>query len=906
MDQHDDRPDPDALLGRVLAKQARQQGARLKIFVGYAPGVGKTYAMLESAGRLAAQGVDVVVGVVETHGRSETGRLLQALEVLPRRAVEYRGTRLAEFDLDKALERRPKVLLLDELAHTNAPGTRHPKRWQDALELLDAGIDVHTTLNVQHVESLNDIVLQITSIRVRETVPDSMLDRADEIEVVDVPPEELLARLREGKVYVPDQALRATGHFFRRGNLLALRELTLRRAAERLDADVLAYRREHEIETTWPAAERILVAVGPSPSSSRIVRAARRMAVGLRAPWVAVYVEAPDEYPMTREDRDRLQAHLRLAESLGGEVVRLSGSRVSDELLRYARDHNVTRIVTGKPTHSPARDYFKGSIVNRLVRDSGQIEVHFIAGDEGPTAGSDSPARRPRLVDRAGLAAAAVLVAAVTIVGQASRGLLSDADLLMTFLLVIMVVAFRFGRLPSLAAASLSVAAYDFFFVPPFFTFNVTNSRHLLTFAMMFGLGIVISGLTSRLQQQGREARVREDRTAALYSLTRELAAVIEEQAAADITARHAADTFGGRVTVLLRGADGRLAIRGRSHADASLSDDELGVAGWAGEHGRPAGSGTDTLPGAALTCMPLQSGPDTFGVIALERPSRDMLQVENRAFLDAFVRQAGLAIERARLAEQARVSALQARTEQMRSSLLSAVSHDMRTPLAAITGAGTALRDDHGRLDAAERAELFDTICVEADRMERLISNILDMVRLESGGIRPKREWVPLEEVVGSALARLASPLAGRDVQLELPSDLPLVFVDPILLEQVFVNLVDNATKYAGGAIGIGAKRHPDTLEITVFDSGPGLPPGQEARVFEKFYRGPGAPGGGVGLGLAICLGIVNAHGGSLSAANRPGGGAVFTVRLPIEAEPPPVGPIQDAPPPGAGESMS
>ncbi|MDO9171948.1 MAG: sensor histidine kinase KdpD [bacterium] len=900
----DERPDPDALLRRVQVEEGRRAGSALKIFFGYAPGIGKTYTMLESARRLRDAGVDVVVGCAETHGRAETAALLAGLEVLPRRDVAYRGTTLAEFDLDRALARRPAVLLVDELAHDNAPGSRHRKRWQDVLELLEQGIDVHTTLNVQHVESLNDVVSQITYVRVRETVPDSILERADEIEVVDLPPDELLERLRAGKVYIPEQARQAVDHFFRRGNLLALRELSLRRVAERIDADVRAYRHDYDIKATWPAAEHILVCVGPSPSSSRIIRGARRMAEGLRARWTAVYAEASDAFPMSPADEERLQGHLLLAESLGAEVVRLSGRRLADVLIDHAREHNVTRIVVGKPTHSRWRDRFTGSLVSRIVRGSGDIEVHFIAGDEAPDRPADGRARAPRRFDGKGYGVAALSVLAATAVGVLARDYLSQPDFVMMFLLTIMVAAYRYGRGPSLAAAGLAVAAYDFFFVPPFHTFSVEHARHLLTFLMMFAVGLVISGLTSRLRRQEHGARRRESRTAALYSLSRELASAQGAAQVARVTAAHAAAVFGGGAVVLTADAAGSLKEGGEGAAGLELSEEEFAVARWSAEHGRPAGGGTDTLPGSRVTCYPLRAGADTLGALAVATPSREMLAVEQRGFIEAFVRQAALAFERVRLVEEARVAALRARTEETRSALLGAVSHDLRTPLGAIVGAGSTLRDESGRLAPAQRQELCDTICSEAERMERLVANILDMVRLESGGIVPKREWVPLEETVGSALSRLEARLGARAVRLDLPPQLPLLSVDPVLFEQVFINLIENVIKHGGPdtPLEIAARAAGATLEIEVADRGPGLPAGAGEQVFEKFYRGPEVRTGGVGLGLAICRGIVHAHGGTIAAANREGGGAVFRIAMPLQEAPPAVAPASEAETPERG----
>ncbi len=887
----DPRPDPDALLRRVQAEQTGDDRATLKIFFGYAPGVGKTYTMLDAARRLRAQGIDVVVGCVETHGRAETEALLEDLEVLPRRTIHYRGATLTEFDLDGALARRPQVLILDELAHTNAPESRHQKRWQDALELLEAGISVHTTLNVQHVESLNDVVTQITTVRVRETVPDSILERADEIELVDLPAEELLGRLRDGKVYVPERARAAIESFFRRGNLLALRELALRQAAQHVDEDVRAYRRAYDIATTWPAAERILVCVGPSPSSAQLIRGARRMAAGLRATWVAVYAEAPDAYPMTAQDRERLQANLRLAESLGASVVRLAGHRVADEILRYAREHNITRIVIGKPTHARRWDVVRGSLVSRIVRGSGDIEVHFIGGDataRDPATVVTPPRRR---FDWQGAGLALALVAGVTAVGAVARQQLSQPDMVTAFLLAIMLVAFRYGRAASLIASALAVVAYDVFFVPPFYTLSVEHSRHVLTFAMMFGVGLVISGLTARLRRQERDARGRESRTAALFALARDLASAASEQETAQAAALHATGVFGGEAFVLLRGDDGGVVVRGRHPASADLNDQELAVARWASEHGRPAGRSTDTLPGARVTCVPLRSGGTALGALAVNPSSREALEVEQRRFLEAFAGQTALAVERAQLVEGARTAALRVRTEEMRSALLSAVSHDLRTPLAVITGASTALRDDRGQLTTDQRVELLDTVCAEADRMERLIVNILDMVRVESGGIAPRREWVPLEEVVGSALGRLEKRLRGLEVVVDLPASLPLLSADPLLLEQVIVNLVDNAARYGAGdgPLEVRGWARDGAIVFEVADRGPGLALGDEDRIFEKFYRGERSQGVGAGLGLAICRAIVEAHGGTIVAENREGGGARLRVQLPA-SEPPPL----------------
>jgi two-component system, OmpR family, sensor histidine kinase KdpD len=893
MNEQLERPDPDVLLQRMQAEEARSKRGKLKVFFGFAPGVGKTYRMLQVARDLVSdQKVDLAIGVVEVHGRRETAALVLGLELLPRRKVEYRGRTLDEFDLDAALARKPKVLLVDELAHTNAPGSRHPKRWQDVEELLEAGIDVLTTMNVQHVESLNDVVAQITRVQVRETVPDWVLDRADAIELVDIAPEELLERLQEGKVYLPDQAKQAAQHFFQRGNLLALRELALRRTAQHVDEDVREFREEHGVASTWPAGERIVVCVGPAPSSGRLVRAAARMAAGLRCPWVACYVEATAVKPPSDADRERLEAHLRVAETLGATVTRLSGSSIATALLHYARRHNATRIVIGKPTHSRFRDRLRGSLVDAVVRGSGDIDVLVISGDGGVEAPDPRERSAAEHAPVRHYVSAAALVGVTLGFSALLRGVANLPDLEMLFLLAVMVAAVWFGRGPSLLAAGLGVACYDFFFVPPFNTFFVHDRAYFLTFAMMFGVSFVMSELAGRLRRQEQDALSREERTAVLYALTRELASTDEPKRIALIAARHAAGIFTARAVVLGAGAEGELAALAEAPEGARIDVKDLGVAKWCFEHGELAGMDTDTLPGARTLCAPLRAGQTRLGVLALVPAHERAFTTDKRAFLDVFCRQVAAALERTRLSEAARTAALRAKTEELRSSLLSAVSHDLRTPLATITGAATSLRDDR-RLGSETRAELVDSIVDQAERLERLVGNLLDMTRLESGTVALKRDWVPLDEMIGSALTRLEAILGDRDVAVSIAADVPLLLVDPVLFEQVFVNLLENAEKYTPerSAIEIVARRDAERVLVDVSDRGPGLPSGTEERVFEKFYRGQHTGLAGAGLGLAICKGIVEAHGGTIRAKNRAGGGATFEISIPSGGTPPELG---------------
>ncbi len=874
----DDRPDPDALLAQVQAEEIRASRAHLKIFFGASPGVGKTYTMLEAARRAVADGTDVVIGIVETHGRSETAALVHGLPVLPRRIIDHRGVKLDELDVDAALARRPALILVDELAHTNAPGSRHVKRWQDVIDLLDAGIDVWSTLNVQHVESLGDVIHQITGVKVRETIPDAVLERADELELVDLPPDELLGRLAEGKVYVPEQVARAAQNFFQRGNLLALRELALRLTAERVDADVLAYRREHGIAATWPTRDRILVCVGPSPGSERLIRATKRMAEGLHAPWLAASVELIGAPPLNAKDADRLEAHLRLTEQLGGQVVRLRGPSVPHALLDHAREHNITRIVAGKPTHSRWRDRLRGSLLDDLIRGSGPIEIHVIA----PVEGGPPPSPAASIGEHPGAwpyVWAAVAIAIVTTLCMLVAAYVSLADITMLYLIAIMVASLT-GRGPSILASSLAVAAFDFCFVPPRFAFAVSDARHLLTFAVMFASGLVISTLTARLRRQERDAIERERRTSALLAFTREVAAATDETEVAVVAARHLEDGLDAAAGVLV--PDGHGGIVPAAGLVALAGQDET-VARWAFEHRRTAGHGTDTLPGARVLAIPLIDGEVAVGVIALQRrKDAPVFQSDQVHLLDALARQTTLALGRVRLAAEAKESALRARTEELRSSLLSAVSHDLRTPLAVITGAATTLRDDGDRLSPEIRAELLESIVDDARRLERVLANLLQLTRVETG-LRPTREWVPADELVGAALTRLEDAIGDRQVQVDLEPDL-MLWIDPVLFEQVLINLIENALKHGAPPLSIRVAKAGAFVLLEVADRGAGLP-ADKPRLFEKFVRASAAPG--VGLGLAVVRAIVVAHDGTVVATDRPGGGAVFRISIPAGTAP-------------------
>lgn len=885
-----DRPDPDELLRRVVAEQERAKRGKLTIFFGAAPGVGKTYAMLEVArAEMEREKRDVVVGIAETHGRYETGAQLLGLELLPRLKLQHRGVDVEEFNLDAALARRPQVLLVDELAHTNAEGARHPKRWQDVEELLDAGIDVFSTMNVQHVESLNDIVAKVTGVRVRETVPDALLEQADELKLVDLPPDDLLERLRDGKIYVPAQALRALENFFKKGNLIALRELALRYTAERVDAQMREYRTAQGIQQTWAISEQLLVAVSPSPYSARLVRAARRMAAPLHARWFAVYVELPSARKLPQAMRTRLSHNLRLAEQLGAEVITLSGENATEEILRFARERNITKLILGKPLTTGWRERLRPSLVDQVIRQSGDIDVYVTAGDpDDQEVAPDKVARAPLHVPS--LVAATAVPALATAVTLLAFGRDQLPDVVMIYLLGIMLIASRFGMGASVLAAFLSVAAFDFCFVPPYLTFAVADFRHATTFVVMFLVAVVLSGLTQRVRNQAAAAREREGRTAMLYQLVRELAAAHDSQDVLQAAAIRLKATFASQVSVFAPRQDGQVACVHTTLEAGDGASRDVSIAQWVWANKREAGLGTGTLPSAGALYLPLTASGGLVGVLALkpEEPQR-FSELEQRRQVDTFAAQLALAMERASLAEETANVRREMEAEQLRSSLLSSVSHDLRTPLAVITGATSTLLQSAQPLETATQQDLLKTVLEEAERLNRLIRNLLDMTRLESGAVKVRKEWLPLEELLGAALNRVDARLAGREVHVALPADLPLVPCDAVLIDQALVNLLENAAKYSTGPVDISAELTTGEVIVEIADRGPGVPAGEERRIFEKFQRAgrEGSPDG-VGLGLTICRAIMAAHGGRIWVSSREGGGAAFRFALPVEGEQP------------------
>ncbi|HUO44489.1 MAG TPA: sensor histidine kinase KdpD [Burkholderiales bacterium] len=885
------RPDPDALLARVQHEEAKSRRGRLKIFFGACAGVGKTYAMLTAARQRRAEGVSLLIGAAETHGRVETAALLDGLPRLPSRKAEYRGRTFAEFDLDAALALQPPLIVVDELAHNNIEGSRHRKRWQDVEELLAAGSDVYTTLNVQHLESLNDVVGRITGVRVAETLPDHVFDAADEVTLVDLPPDDLLIRLKEGKVYMPEQAERAAANFFRKGNLIALRELALRRTADRVDAQMRAYRADQAIPHVWQAKERLLVCIGPAADET-LVRSAARLAASLHADWIAVYVETPELQRRPRADRARILDTLKLAGELGAETATLAGADVAATLLAYASSRNAGKLVLGRSPRPAWRRLLRPGLADRLAA-AREPDIFLIGSEAAPRAAPAASTVTRNGAGWAGYLWAVGICAATTVLAAALLSVFDLANVVMVFLLAVIAVALWFGRGPGALAACLSVAAFDFFFVPPKFRFTVSDTQYLFTFALMLMVALVIGQLAAKLKFEARIAQSRERRAAELAALARELSGALTVAQIVDIAGRRFDAIFNARTALLL--PDSREQVR-EPHAaqeTANLAEFDAAVGQWVYDHQQQAGLGTATLAAAAARYLPLKAPMRTRGALAFQPADPALLdEPEDMQLLDACVAQIALALERVHYVEVAQDALVTMESERLRNSLLSAISHDLRTPLTALVGlADTLAGADHA--GAASR-EIATAIRDKTQQLTGLVTNLLDMARLQTGKVQLKRGWQAIEEVVGSALRQMAETLARHHVTVVIPPDTPLCEFDPVLIERVLVNLLDNAAKYTppDSTVTIRAAHDPRFLTVTVEDDGPGLPPGEAEKLFDKFVRGEAESSQpGVGLGLAICRAIVNAHGGEIHAEPRPGGGARFAFRLPLGSPPPAAG---------------
>ena len=886
------RPDPDQLLAQVETEEKAARNGKLKIFLGYAAGVGKTYAMLEAGHQRREEGLDVVIGYIETHKRAETEAMVEGFEILPRKDIEYHGVSIPEMDVDTLLARKPRLALVDELAHSNAPGSRHPKRYQDVLDLLEAGIDVYTTLNIQHLESLNDVVAQITGVQVRETIPDIVLDEASELELIDLPPDELLTRLTEGKVYVPEQAARAIEKFFRKGNLTALREMTMRRAAERVDNQMRTYMRSRAINRVWAAGERILVCVSPSGLGERLVRSARRLADELNAEWFALYVETPSHDALPPEKRDQVARTLHLAGELGARVriipTENSPQAIAKTIMEYARKHNVTKIVAGKPVRPRWLDLVRGSMVDELIYRSGDIDVYVITStepagippEENPFQRHSSPSRYFWSV---------VLVVALTIFGHLVRHYLSPINLAMLYLLPVVVTAVFLGRGPSMLASFLGMLSFDFFFVPPYYTFAVSDTEYFLTFFVMLAVGLVISALSARAHEQAEAAQRRESDTAALYALSRDFAAADGLESVIKAIRTHITPEFGQDVIVFLPKGESLILYEDADTSPLPESrENELSLALWSFRHTTPAGYGTNTLPASEALYLPLKTSRQTVGVLSIKPIlAGQQLTTEQRRLLEAFASQLAQAIERVSLSEQSRQIKLLQSAEKLQNALINSISHDLRTPLVTITGALTSLDEQEKTLAPDRKRSLILTARSEADRLNRLVGNLLDMTRLEAGVLNVKATPSDVQDVIGASLGQCDARLAGRDVRVEIPAEFPTVNLDFVLIVHVLNNLIDNAIKYSaeGSPLDIKTGVLGQEMQISILDRGMGIPESDLERVFDKFYRveRPNQVGG-TGLGLAICKGIIEAHGGRIWARNRDGGGTILTIALPLK----------------------
>lgn len=886
-DDHDARPSPDALL-----EEARREGrGRLKIFLGAAPGVGKTYAMLENAHERMREGIDVVAGVVETHGRSETGALVQGVPVLPPRRVDYRGRTFEEMDLDGLIARRPRIALVDELAHTNIPGSRHVKRWQDVEELLASGIDVYSTLNIQHLDSLNDIVEQISGVKVRETLPDGVLASADEIELVDLSPQALIKRLEEGKVYVPEQARRAVRSFFSPGNLTALREMALRHAAERVDRQMVDYMRAHAIPGPWPARDRILVCIDERVDADRLVRAAKRLAERRGAAWVAVTVETPRSHGLSETEKDHVDAAMRLAGQLGGDSATLQGDDVTAAILSYAREHNCTQIVIGRARKGGWLRRMGRSTTDRLLEKGGDFTMVVVGGEDAAETNVTAraiAAAKAGWQDWLGYLFALSATAMATGLGFAIDQELPIGNISVCYLLAVMVVAMKSGLRPAILASLLSFFAFNFFFTEPRFTFAITDAQNLLTVVFFLIAAFIVSNLAARLRAQIRAARESARRTANLYDFGRRITAAATLDDVLWAVVHHVAVTIHGRSLVLLP-SDGGLSVAAGYPPEDQIDDKSAAAADWAWTHGKLAGRGSATLPAAEWLFLPLKTARGAVGVLGVQMAEdADMPSPAQLRLLETLGDQAAVAVERTTLVADIEAARVATERERLRSALLSSLSHDLRTPLVSIMGASTTLLSYEQSLDADSRHDLAQTIQDEAERLNRFVQNLLDMTKLGSGALKPRVDWVDLSDVVSAAVLRTQRLARRHTIRVEIAPDMPLLCLDAVLMEQVFFNLLDNACKYApaGTPIKVWAVRAADHISIEVADQGPGIPAGDREKVFDMFYRvqSTDTQVAGTGLGLAICRGIVEAHGGTIRAEpGLHGAGTCVIIHLPL-----------------------
>ena len=892
--QRTDRPDPEALLKKIQ----KEKRGRLTVFLGAIAGVGKTFAMLKTAHEQLAEGKNIVIGWVETHGRTETENLVTGLPKVAPLTLRYRENELLEMDLDGILALHPEIVLVDELAHTNVPGSRHVRRYQDVEELLAAGIHVYTTVNVQHIESLNDVVAQITGVTVRETVPDYVIEKADTVQLIDIAPETLIQRLRDGKIYIPEQARNALQQFFRQGNISALRELSLRFTAQRVDKDLSEYMSQHHIEGPWPAAGRVMVCLSGSPFSAQLIRAANRLATGLRSELLAVHIEAEKmEFPLGDKERDCLAKNMRLAEDLGAKTLTVVGKNVVDEMLLLARKQNITAIVVGKPNHWKISDAFGGSLVDKIIRRCGNINVYVIPGAQDGEAKSEQPSKN----GHAGLSyqhawLSLMMVVFVTAFGWWLQAELEVINIAFLYILPVLLSALWWGKWASYLSAITGMLALDFYFIEPIMTFSIGDVRYIWSFIIFLLLSALIGGRTDELKKESRQARQQEKSTRAVYEFSRDIAAVIDMEAIAKSLARQAGETIERKILVLLPDEKGTIKNEIRYEPAGgmvnekmrltTLSEAEIAVAAWVYKNKQAAGRSTDTLPGGKYLYVPIYSQANVFAVLGIDLALQKLTPSEQR-LIDAWVRLSAIAMERVRLAEKARRSDMLIEADKLRTALFNSLSHELKTPLSAILGSVSSLLEADDFYSKQERLELLTNIKDSSLRMERLIANLLDTARMESGMMKIKTDWCDMEDIVGATLRRLGDLLKNHRLAVDIEPALPFVKGDCVLIEQVLVNLIDNAIKYSEKQteIIIRVKKIPQAVEIAILDQGVGIPEKDLEKIFSKFYRVKQPKKiSGTGLGLSICKGIVEAHKGKITAVNRSSGGTLFSFTLPVK----------------------
>jgi len=882
----ENRPNPDQLLDKIRDEERRAARGALKIFFGSCAGVGKTYAMLSAGHQRLLEGVDVVAGVVETHGRAETKKLLEGMPIVPLTEFNHRGIALKEFNIDAAISRRPKIILIDELAHTNAPGSRHLKRWQDVDELLNLGIDVYTTVNVQHLESLSDLVVGTTGVWVKETVPDSVFDSADDIVLVDINADELLKRLHDGKVYIAESArANAADNFFKKSNLIALRELALRRTTERVDAQMDAYNTHEGKRGFVPIADKVLVCIGPDRLSEKLVRTAKRMAASLKAPWTAIYIENARHYRLSEEGKKAVESHVSMVERLGGKALILQGTNAVDEIIEYALTNGVTKIVLGKPERPHWKDVLFGSLANKIIHRSNYMDVYVVTGEpsvKGPLKlTSELFVFKPRLYLRS-----LAIIIICTLIGISLRPILKPADQMLIYLIGNVIVSASLGSAPSFMYAILSAACLNFFFIEPLYTLEIYDRSYWMTLIVMLSTSLVINSYASKLRLQAIFSRKRERETQTLYAFTREIAAIRGHKKIVEVAAQHIKDATGSDIVVYLPDKSGDLhALAGEFPYRDIIK--ENGLMQWCYDHVKPAGIGTDTMPSAETFYIPLVAADYKLGVLGVIPQNEDKkFSGEQIHLIETFASLLSSAIERANSAETTEQLSVDAESEKLRNVLLSSISHDLRTPLASITGASSSIVMDGESLPRETIRDLGRSINEEASRLSRIVTNMLDVMSLESGTVNPNTQPYYIEEIIGSALLRMEPHMAGHTIITKAMPDLPVLMIDGVLIEQLISNLLENAVKYtpSDSIITIEAKRDSSNILVNVSDNGPGIKPGDEKKIFDKFYVGGKNIGRkGTGLGLAICQGIITAHNGTIWVENLPEGGASFNFTLPL-----------------------